>query len=430
MRILIISASFFPRKSPRAYRWTSICQYWTQLGITCDVVCSEEESTTSDTHLSQINIYRARDVAPKPKNKTKNYNSRSETGNGRWFLRLIKNAKNRLLKGIAVSFRWPDSKWFWIYPAYKKAKTLTKKYDYDAMVTVALPFSSHIVGYLLKLQGNKAPWICDYGDPFSFLNLTPTNNSLLYNKLNILVERKILKKSRKISVTTNETVKEYNHRLKIPPSWFKVIPPLFDKQHMLLYRAVCKKHTANDDVIRFLYTGTFYREIRNPSGLFRFLNDLKCHLSEKRIELHIYGKLNDYHKDFDLYTSDYKSWVHLHGVVAKQELINAYADASILINLGNKTSYQLPSKVVEYMSTGLPIINIASIEEDLSHKTLSNYPSSITIYEKDLSNKETLEKTSDFVLKTKKVDDQKVDKIINKFSVDQVGKQYLDLLYL
>ena len=48
--------------------------------------------------------------------------------------------------------------------------------------------------------------------------------------------------------------------------------------------------------------------------------------------------------------------------------------ANYLVNIGNKTPYQVPSKIIEYMSSGKPIINIEQCDFDTSSRVLQNYP--------------------------------------------------------
>lgn len=40
MRILVISHSYSPASSPRAFRWSAICEQWVKKGIDVGVVCA------------------------------------------------------------------------------------------------------------------------------------------------------------------------------------------------------------------------------------------------------------------------------------------------------------------------------------------------------------------------------------------------------
>ena len=53
--------------------------------------------------------------------------------------------------------------------------------------------------------------------------------------------------------------------------------------------------------------------------------------------------------------------------------------ADILVNIGNTNPYQEPSKLIEYVHAGRPIINIATISNDSSAILLEKYPAVFSI---------------------------------------------------
>ena len=56
------------------------------------------------------------------------------------------------------------------------------------------------------------------------------------------------------------------------------------------------------------------------------------------------------------------------------------AEADVLVNIGNRTSYQLPSKVVEYAAFGKPILNFLASPDDSSAVFLSKYPFLLNVW--------------------------------------------------
>ena len=63
----------------------------------------------------------------------------------------------------------------WLISVFKERKKY--KVDYDLIISVSLPFSSHIAAYLINKKINK-PWIMDIGDPFSLKSSAPENNQI------------------------------------------------------------------------------------------------------------------------------------------------------------------------------------------------------------------------------------------------------------
>ena len=62
-----------------------------------------------------------------------------------------------------------------------------------------------------------------------------------------------------------------------------------------------------------------------------------------------------------------------HGTVSKERALLAMSESDVLINIGNNTSYQLPSKIIEYIGASKPIINIISLHNDTSKIYLKDF---------------------------------------------------------
>ena len=72
------------------------------------------------------------------------------------------------------------------------------------------------------------------------------------------------------------------------------------------------------------------------------------------------------------------SWYHN---LPLAECLGIMCHADILINLGNKSTNQTPSKVFDYIGTGNPIVNFHSLPDDTSKFYLEKYPMKLNILE-------------------------------------------------
>ena len=152
-----------------------------------------------------------------------------------------------------------------------------------------------------------------------------------------------------------------------------MIPPLLSPEIEKLKQSTSDKQDKNS--LKMVFVGTLYSEIRNPSELLRLL-EITSNKISKTIEVHFYGSLND----FDTKGLSFNSiQVFFNGYVDRKTAQEKMLEADVLINIGNQTSYQLPSKLIEYASLDKPILNISSIENDSSKKFLDFYPLSETI---------------------------------------------------
>lgn len=426
MKILVISYSYFPYLSARAFRWTNIANNWAEKGIKVDVVCAGRgDSIDKGDQEDNLNVHYVKDVTSSFKQQLNKTVDNPLEKDSSIVLNLKKNVMNIFKKTIKF-FSWPDGNWFWIYPAYKKAKSLIKENKYDAVVSVALPFSSHIVALILNLGKKNITWISDFGDPFSVNDIT-FNNDLLYPKLNRRIEKRIIENSKKVSVTTVETIDEYVNKLKVDRGFFYVIPPLFDNYYLQLFRTLNKTSKRNEEKVKVIYTGAFHKGIREPNYILEVFSKLQRLNLSKKIELHVYGKLNECADVFDQLYND-SDWLFVHGEVSKDKLMGVYANSDVLINIGNQTTYQLPSKIIEYMFTGLPILNFISIEEDLSKKALLDYSGCKTILKENKITENFLIDISLFILKQETLTEEQVNLMIEKYSVEKISEQYLNLI--
>ena len=108
-------------------------------------------------------------------------------------------------------------------------------------------------------------------------------------------------------------------------------------------------------------------------GIYGYIIEFNSNILYKYLKFYIIGSTNIVAEVLQHYP-DLRDKVLLLGKVPHCEAVNSMLSADCLVNVGNSTSYQLPSKLIEYMATGNPILNISSISDDLSSKMLQNYP--------------------------------------------------------
>lgn len=427
MRILVLTHSYCPANDPRAFRWGAICETWAARGITVDVVCAYAKADLPNSEqINGVNIYRVKD--PSQRFRTidleNNHDGLSVTS---WRSK-FKQSLHGLLKKIVILLRWPDFSWLWIPRAYRKTSFLLKNNQYAGIYSVALPFSSHFVILCMGKKRNNIPWICDYGDPFSFLKMSPINNYRLYSGLNRYIEQKVMQVSQKISVTTSETAKQYIDYLKVQESWFHMIPPLYKSSNIMDTNEQLLNFKTIDAPIRLVFAGTLYEKIRNPGFLLALLSKTKSRMIPKKLEIHFYGPIGDCTKEFETYQDAINVWIFLHGSVDKAELSKIYAEADVLVNIGNATSYQAPSKVIEYISTGLPILNITSISADSSIPMLDLYASALTLEQQNGVSEEAISTLCTFLIKKQKVSRNVINKVLKPYQCEIIADSYLQLL--
>jgi hypothetical protein len=58
MKILIISYSYYPDLNPRAFRWTSIAEYWARKNYDVTVITTSNQNAISEDEIEGIDIVR------------------------------------------------------------------------------------------------------------------------------------------------------------------------------------------------------------------------------------------------------------------------------------------------------------------------------------------------------------------------------------
>jgi hypothetical protein len=421
MRVLIISHSYFPANEPRAFRWTEIAEMFVKMGHEVDVLTvSNKRKLACLSRKNGTKIIRVFDPIHsvshgKPKSK-----ERPPSSAARFSI-------TGIISKVLLLIRWPDYAWFWILPAVFVGRKLLRRRKYDAVISVSNPFSSHVVAYMLLRKKSDIVWVCDYGDPFSFESSYPSNNQKLYRNLNFSFEKKVIAISRKISVTNAAVIIKFQECFKLPRILYRVIPPFLN---VLPKDFALNNYNENFDreAINIVYSGVLYSKIRNPSFLLELILQLKDRFLGKKIKMHFFGAVGDCENIFAQYSSGLDQWLFIHGSIERNLLQSYLANADFLVNIGNKSSFQLPSKIFEYISTNLPILNIVSSDDDLTIPILKEYNSSLTLYSEHTLSKSVVEKTVDFIRSPSPINHSFVNKILHENSSSAISRQYLEFI--
>ncbi|KTD24334.1 Uncharacterised protein [Legionella lansingensis] len=430
MRILVITHSYYPKHDPRAFRWSAVCEHWAQNGIIVDVVCAYANATLARfEQIRGVNVYRVVDPSQRfvPVGSASTGYQTASSKTSSW-LGKIKQFAHPIIKKIVITLRWPDYAWLWIPGAYRQIVRLVKTHHYDGIFSSAVPFSSHIPVMMLGQKRKNISWVCDYGDPFSCLRELPMNNTKLYQGLNRWVESKVINASKKISVTTRETAQEYIKYLGVCDKWLHVIPPLVKSNYIYLDRYEKEEESLEEKIIHLVFAGTLYAKIRNPRFLLELLSEIHVKMTSPKFIIHFYGKIGDCEQEFEPYKKAINDWIYFHGSVDRDQLIKVYRSADILVNIGNTTTYQVPSKVIEYMSTGLPILNITSVANDSSILMLQSYPSVLTLSQNAGVTEKIVDEFCLFMKQSQNVDREVVEDILRQYQPTTIANAYLSLL--
>ena len=377
-KILIVSHQFTPHVSPRTTRWKLIVEELISLGHQVTVITgTKQDQEDKDVNIIYVGNKNSNNIVRNFREKSNNLT------NSNLFKRIFYNSLKKIYRFIVKTFVWPDYSMFWLISIYRNRRKL--KLDYDLLITVSLPFSSHIAGYLINKKNNKK-WVMDIGDPFTLKKDAPENNYLLYGALNKYFENKLYSLADKIMFTHNDAMYTHKEYFKLPDGKVIVANPIskFDKE---IYQKSLN-YNYNSLPIKFGYFGIFTKGVRSP------INFLETLRKKKNIEFHWYVN-NDSQSEIIINNQESESIVH--SIVPRNKALNIMAESMhCLLSIGNLNPTQLPSKVIEYISTGKPVVHFAEIENDPVIKIANDFDNLFIITSKTNLDKFFIELTDYF----------------------------------
>ncbi len=306
----------------------------------------------------------------------------------------------------------------WSYFSVTEFSNIVDNNTIDIVINVCFPFESSlpIIKYLKKRK-KEFKWIVYMQDPFA------TNYYYMYRySMGELLEfqRKVFGAADQI-IVTDAMIKELkNVDTNLSLAKFKILD--FPKIFRPLRTEEVDDIIFNSRYINCVYIGKFNRNTRNPQLLFQLFEALE----KDMIRLHIIGEERD---NWMEYLSDRTSNISFYGQRSNEVSINAELNSNILVNLGNNVSNQLPSKLLEYISTGKPILNLYKIENCPSLDYMDKYPVCLNVFEGDINFEKTLRRLRYFCIKYRNTN-IKYQYISQKFyssTLDYVSHEFLNL---
>lgn len=256
----------------------------------------------------------------------------------------------------------------------KKGKKIVK--EIDTIISCSYPFTSHKIAY--EIKGNKK-WIPYQFDPYTYNYTFPKNKK----DERLKIELEYLSKASAIFITEESYLENIKTELVELKNKYIILP------YGLIKKPINQITSNKNEYINFTFAGTLYTDLREPYKMLDILLSLNL---KKEINIYYVGdeKINNNLKK-------YQNRINLYPRSLKQICDKAQAEANIILNIGNTTLNQTPSKVFELISLGKPILNFYEKEEDTSKNILKNYELVYNINVNDYKIEEIL----DFINKNK-----------------------------
>lgn len=334
MKILLVTGHFKPEIHPRSFRSTEIAIELARCGHTVKVITLrkiKDHNYASTEKLLGIEI-----------ENLGIYRSTSDLGEVSSTVGIMSlfYAYFRHLTGGRLFLN-----------AWRICKSISRENQYDLVISFSNPFDCHLGVGLAKRLGkfsSETRIIADYGDPFS--GSSQESKATYFQTL----ERWVLRSFSFIAVPFDGAKAAY--KSVVNKEKIRIIPQGFNFGD--LNKRSSELQFENP---RFVYAGLFYKDIRNPRIFFRYLNTL-----DEPFKFHIYLRYSQewvVHILRSEFPNLYEKVV-IKVNVEREDLLKDMMDFEFAVNIGNTTTDQLPSKLIDYAICDLAICNIES-EADL-----------------------------------------------------------------
>ncbi|HOI46544.1 MAG TPA: hypothetical protein PLR26_02305 [Bacilli bacterium] len=310
-----------------------------------------------DQYINNIRVYMF------PSKKTI-YHKKIVTMSGKTLSDRILRKINYVCLKICTIFNLENYHWAINFKRMKSIfLKMTEEKKFDAIISFSLPFTSHIFANRLHKLGKSTRWIPYELDPFA-LNYTR-------NRLLIPIRKKLEKKCFSIAnhIISTIGILEHNSEAK-----FRQELVYKSTSMPLPILRIIENHHQEKYEYDFCYVGSFYKKFRNPSYMFKILSNVL-------IGKHIIIAGGDIPWNSNSYIEKLKvnNKVTILGWVSLDKSKDIIEKSRFLLNLSNNLPNQIPSKVVDYISTGKKIINFYYNDDDPSFIYLKEYPHIINI---------------------------------------------------
>lgn len=348
MRVLLFAYEFPPILSAQSLRWYYLTRELADIGWEIDILTPKIADLWGFTPALRegIRVYRS---FPGPFVGVSGAIARWMRGPNRSEGAAPATRVEQAYRGI----RWtldrvlfPDLRTEWMPFAWRTARPLLQQRRYDWIASSHEPGVDLLLG-LRARQRSHLPWLVDLADPL----LAPYAPGWR-RPLDRALERRVCRSADVILVTAERARHTLAARHQAAPDRFVLVTQGFDHRW---------RPPQGDDFIsapagKFLlvYTGTFYRRLRDPGVLFDALRALT------QIHAVFIGDMGPWMAALD----DCGQRIRMLGKRDHSECKQWQARATVLLNVGNVVDDQVPGKVYEYLGANRPILHIANSPGD------------------------------------------------------------------
>jgi glycosyltransferase involved in cell wall biosynthesis len=254
---------------------------------------------------------------------------------------------------ISILLNYPDFARPWFLPGLWTGVHLIKKNKIDIIFATGMPWTSLILGWLLKkITGKKL--VVDFRDPW--VGNPYINKGRFEKYLDEKFEAKIVNRADLIVVNTDMLCKEMTNRYRAIDGKIVVLPNGYDEWD---FQQLPKIELPKDKFV-IAHAGLMYLK-RDPIAILRAIECINKEYPElsSKIQFHQIGNID---LDYDLMEyctkRDINNHIIIAGLLEHKKCLGYLASSDVLLLIQPNTKNQIPSKLYEYIYLEKPIITM------------------------------------------------------------------------
>lgn len=292
-------------------------------------------------------------------------------------------------------------------------KRIAAEERFDALICFTAPNEDAYIAYYAKLD---IPVYLYQLDPFYNLMTECEDKRLKRHFVKMLNRFEGL-------FTTDYLWNGYTQDNRITPYLTKIEPMKFPK----LVHTVEENHTWNaPNKLSLLYMGTVSGQWQNIDVLAELQKCMEL-MAGTPVKFNLCGSV----AQEDIERLD-KIGIVYTGYLGQKDLAEEMDRADVLINVGNTKPYsnQLRSKIVDYVATGRPILNITQFDECPTASFLEPYPLKLVVSREELNVKVGRERVVAFLreMRGKRVPWEDVRKLYKEYTPEYVADKLMTVI--
>lgn len=377
MKIVILCDTYYPHINPAANCIERYIPYLTEdndITIVCPATVLNKDAVIKDgTRIEFISCLW---------NDLRSYcREREENGTANGLTKVV----YKLVRawGVFLSYFKFPSRFAWYKKAYyRKLNKINKEKKIDVIVSVSDPVCAHLAALKFKKKNPSVRWVSYSTDPYSE---NPTLYKNIYFKScrknkNLKTESQIYNTA-DYSILTEELIA---YAMNLSPSaqskmycFPYVLSPIVAQKP----GGKGEEHDSSE-FVNLVYAGSLREKVRNPETLLSIAKNCNG------IHLWLYTS-GDCEHLFKKYESDN---ITVSGLLPKEQYLSILLNkADVLVNICNTIDLQAPSKMLELLSTGKPVINFY-YKQDSFYRMIEKYPLGLNVKQGDAKDIRRVEK--------------------------------------